>query len=208
MLDQALGGRGNLKGFDTLPACFLRAAAIAALLFVGPKAFAASLDDEVLSEINFARMHPSDYARELRSTAFDGASSEDPDAVEEAIVFLERQPALPPLERDGRIAAAAREHAANQGARGDMGHGPTGSLGRRLQENGVWAGLSAENISYGYDDARDVVRQLIIDSRVPSRGHRRNIFTRDYRAAGVACGPHRSYGAMCVIDFAGAIVQR
>ena len=191
-----------------MPACLFRAAAVAALLFAAPRAFAASLDDAVLSEINFARTHPSDYARELRSSALGGASSEDPDAVEDAIAFLEGQPALPPLERDGRIAAAAREHAVSQGARGDMGHGPPGSLGQRLRENGVWAGLSAENISYGYDDARDVVRQLIIDSRVPNRGHRHNIFTRDYRSAGVACGPHRAYGAMCVIDFAGAIVQR
>jgi uncharacterized protein YkwD len=67
--------------------------------------------------------------------------------------------------------------------------------------------MSAENISYGYDDARDVVRQLIIDSGVPTRGHRHNIFGGAYRLAGVACGPHRAYGAMCTIDFAGALAR-
>ena len=100
---------------------------------------------------------------------------------------------------------SAERPAQTQGARGDVGHGPAGSLGLRLRGQGVWAGLSAENISYGFEDPRDVVRQLIIDSGVPNRGHRRNIFAASYQLAGVACGPHRAYGYMCVIDFAGAL---
>jgi uncharacterized protein YkwD len=184
-------------------------------LAAAPAAFASSLDDAVLGEINFARAHPAEYARELRQQErspapddYSGFANEDPNAVDEAIDFLERQPPLPPLEPDTRIAAAAREHASAQGRRGDVGHGPAGALGKRLRDHGVWAGMSAENISYGYDEPRAVVRQMIVDTGVASRGHRRNIFTRDYSAAGVACGPHAAYGALCVIDFAGAIVQR
>lgn len=185
--------------------------AIAGLLFLAlaPAAQAATLsarlDDAVLDELNFARARPADYARELRREL---DRSDDPAAVEEAIDFLERQAALPPLEPDRRVAAAARQHAQVQGPRGDVGHGAAGGLGQRLRGQGVWAGLSAENISYGFDDARDVVRQLIIDSGVPGRGHRRNIFASAYKLAGVACGPHRAYGAMCVIDFAGALPPR
>lgn len=166
---------------------------------------AARLDDAVLDELNFARARPAEYARELRREI---NRSDDPAAVEEAIDFLERQAALPPLGADRRIAAAARQHTQAQGARGDVGHGAAGALGQRLRGQGVWAGLSAENISYGYDDPRDVVRQLIIDSGVPGRGHRRNIFGAGYQLAGVACGPHRAYGVMCVIDFAGALPPR
>ncbi|SFJ57421.1 CAP domain-containing protein [Caulobacter sp. UNC279MFTsu5.1] len=187
------------------------APAFAGLLFLAlaPAAQAASLvarlDDAVLEELNFARAQPAEYADELRREL---NRSDDPAAVEEAIDFLERQASLPPLEPDRRIAAAARQHAQTQGPRGDVGHGPAGSLGRRLRGQGVWAGLSAENISYGFDDPRDVVRQLIIDSGVPGRGHRRNIFGSGYQLAGVACGPHRAYGYMCVIDFAGALPPR
>lgn len=198
-----------------MPAFFLRAAVLVAALVSAPAAFAGGLDDAVLNELNFARTRPAEYARELRhqmrssgSDDYSGFANEDLDAVDEAIDFLERQPALPPLARDTRIAAAAREHAATQARRGGVGHGATGSLGQRLRNHGVWAGISAENISYGYDEPRAVVRQLIIDSGVAGRGHRRNIFTQGYRSAGVACGPHGAYGAMCVIDFAGAIVQR
>jgi uncharacterized protein YkwD len=133
---------------------------------------------------------------------------EEPGAVSEAIAFLERQAPLPALKADRRLDAAAREHAQAQGPRGDVGHGAAGGLGARLRAAGVFAGMSAENISYGHDDARTIVRQLVIDSRVAGRGHRRNIFSSGYSAVGVACGGHRQWGAMCVIDFAGAIVQR
>ncbi|WP_165185914.1 CAP domain-containing protein [Caulobacter soli] len=187
------------------------APAIAGLLFLAPAAQAASarlpvrLDDAVLDELNFARARPAEYARELRREL---DRSDDPAAVEDAIDFLERQAALPPLEPDRRVAAAARQHTQVQGAQGSVGHGAAGALGQRLRGQGVWAGLSAENISYGYDDPRDVVRQLIIDSGVPGRGHRRNIFATGYQLAGVACGAHRAYGYMCVIDFAGALPPR
>lgn len=183
------------------------APAFAGLLFLAlaPAAEAARLDDAVLDELNFARARPAQYADELRREL---NRSDDPAAVEEAIDFLERQASLPPLGPDRRVAAAARQHAQTQGARGDVGHGPAGSLGQRLRGQGVWAGLSAENISYGFEDPRDIVRQLIVDSGVPGRGHRRNIFGAGYQLAGVACGPHRAYGYMCVIDFAGALPPR
>jgi uncharacterized protein YkwD len=107
-----------------------------------------------------------------------------------------------------RIAAAARQHAARQGPRGDVGHGAPGSLGQRLRSAGLYAGLEAESISYGQESPRDVIRQLVVDSGVPDRGHRHDLFGRAYQAAGVACGPHAEWGSMCVIDLAGAIVRR
>ena len=186
----------------------LMRAAVAVALVIPAIAQAADLDAAVLDEINHVRAHPADYARELRRAPDWALEQEEPGAVEEAIDFLERQAPLAPLKGDRRLDAAARQHAQAQGLRGDVGHGPAGSLGGRLRANGVFAGLCAENISYGHDDARAIVRQLVIDSRVAGRGHRRNIFSTGYSAAGVACGEHRQWGSMCVIDFAGAIVQR
>lgn len=184
--------------------------AIAALAFAlawSPAAFALSLDDAVLAELNYARAHPADYAREMRREP-GGYANDDRAAFAEAVDFLEQQPALAPLKDDRRIATAAREHAQSQSASGAVGHGAPGGLGRRLRENGVWAGLSAENIAYGSRTATDVVRQLIVDSGVPNRGHRKNIFSGGYQLAGVACGPHPTYDVVCVIDFAGALAAR
>lgn len=193
--------------------------ALACLLFLTApldRAHADVLDLGVLDEVNFARTHPSDYAQVLlREAEADRASAskfagEDRSALNEAVEFLKRQDALPPLEPDARLAAAALAHAAAQGREGGFGHvSPDGeTLSERLKRQGIWAHLAGEDISYGYRTPRDVVRQLIVDSGVPDRGHRKNLFGPAYQAAGVSCGGHRAYGAMCVIDFASAVVAR
>lgn len=183
-------------------------AALAAVFMVPVAAHAADLDEAVLAELNYVRTHPAEYARELRRAPEWTFEQEEPGAVEEAIDFLERQQPLAPLKGDKRLGSAALQHVRMQGPRGEIGHGAAGSLGVRLRAAGVYAGMAAENISYGHDDAQAVVRQLIIDSRVAGRGHRRNIFATGYTTAGVACGGHRQWGSMCVIDFAGALMER
>jgi uncharacterized protein YkwD len=195
------------------------AAAFGALALAVPApapAGAQSLGSGVLRELNFARTRPAEYARVLLEEARSPRSAassfayEDRGALSEALDFLQRQAPLPPLREASGLEAAALDHAAAQGRDGGFGHtGSDGaSLGERLHRHGVWAGSAAEDISYGYQTPRDVLRQLIVDSGVPSRGHRNNIFERAYRSVGVGCGGHRVYGAMCVIDFAGALVRR
>jgi hypothetical protein len=181
------------------------------LFSAAPVAHAGSFEDEVLTELNYARANPRSYARELRR--YDAAYErdrgwDDPEAVEDAVDFLMRQRPLAPLRRDRGLEAAAALHADAQGPRGGVGHGASGSLSRRLQSQGVYAGLAAEAISYGQPTPRDVVRQLIIDSGVPNRGHRRDIFNGAYEFAGVACGRHARYSAMCVINFTGVVMRR
>ena len=190
----------------------------APLLFAAPTPLhAAGFEDAVLAEINQARANPQAYARELRHAQMRearygeegyGVTRDDPEAVDEAIDFLMRQPPLPPLTADSRLSAAARVHVSRQGRTGEVGHGAPGALGYRIQAQGLWAGLEAESISYGQRSPQDVVRQLVVDSDVPDRGHRKDMFGQAFQAAGVACGPHVQWGAMCVIDYAGAIVRR
>lgn len=188
------------------------ARAAAALLFclAALPAAAGPLEDDVLAELNYARADPVRYGRELAREAGDGAygllRDEDPRVVDEAIDFLMSQPPLPPLADHPGLSAAAAAHVRAQSRRGAEGHGGgTGGLSARLAGQRVFAGLSAEAISYGYSTPREVVAQLLVDSRVTGRGHRKTLLGRSWQAAGVACGPHAAYGAMCVIDFAGAI---
>jgi uncharacterized protein YkwD len=72
---------------------------------------------------------------------------------------------------------------------------------------GQWIGFAGENIYYGARDARGIVCGLIVDSGVSGRGHRKNLFNPAFAVAGVACGPHASYGAMCVMDFAAGYIE-
>ncbi|PYS79745.1 MAG: hypothetical protein DMF70_12490, partial [Acidobacteria bacterium] len=43
----------------------------------------------------------------------------------------------------------------------------------------------------------------LIDDGFASRGHRMRIMSENYRVAGVSCGPHPQFGAMCVLTLAG-----
>jgi uncharacterized protein YkwD len=188
----------------------------AATLVAGAPASASApgLDARVLDEINYARTRPADFARLLRdyrNHPEDGRTTiEGPGALDEAIEFLERQAPLPPLKADTRLARSAAGYAQDQGPQGFTGHvsADGATFSERIHRQQVWSMSSAEAISYGYENARDVVRQLIVDDGVSSRGHRKVLFDTMLRFAGVGCGPHRVYGAMCVIDFSGPMVVR
>jgi len=190
----------------------LLGASAATLVVAAWPAWAANLDRSVLDEINYARTHPAEYARDLLgSRGEDGQyGARDPRALEEAVDFLERQRPLPPLAADRALALAAGELTAAQGPRGLTGHaGADGSSpSERLHHRGVWRSMTAEAISYGYSTAEGVVRQLIIDEGVSNRGHRMTIFDPNLQIAGARCGRHAVYGYMCVIDFASAPVVR
>ena len=188
-----------------------------------------SLESAVLAEINFARTQPAAYARRLRG----GERSDDRrrdryeegdygygersygerldrgyggSAREEAIDFLSRQRPLRALNDSRGLSSAAARLAYEQARSGRVGH--TSALRERAEAHGVWSGMVAETISYGMTTPAAVVQQLIIDEGVADRGHREVLFDRSLSVAGVGCGPHRTWGYMCVIDFAGAVVRR
>lgn len=198
------GHRQNVVSLSLLFALFAVAAPTAVQ--------AGELEDATLAEMNFARAHPQDYARRLMEQPLSdwgqalARSGSPPDmaAYAEAVDFLMRQAPLPPLEPDGDLAKAALELVAAQGPTGAVGHsGPGGErFDTRLRRFGAQPGTLAENIAYGPPTPADMVRELIIDSGVPGRGHRRNIFHAGLAVAGVSCGPHRDYATMCVMDFA------
>jgi uncharacterized protein YkwD len=158
---------------------------------------------EVLAQINAARTDPADYAKTFRG------SSRSPSGAE-AVAFLERQTPVAPLAPSDMLASAAARHVADQGPGGLTGHtGTDGSSARdRIQGAGVYSSIIGEDISLGQETAAAVVRQLIIDEGVPSRAHRSDIFSPMFRFAGVACGPHKVFHEMCVIDFSGVVISR
>ncbi|MFA6115075.1 MAG: CAP domain-containing protein [Sphingomonas sp.] len=175
-----------------------------------------SLEDSVLDEINYVRANPQKYADELRQyrDLFDGRvvrlpgdpvgemTREGAYAVDEAIAFLDRQKPLPPLARGALLERAAHDLAEEQGETGRNGHrSADGAMpGDRVKRHGGDIFVS-ETISYGYSEHHAVVRQLVIDDGVASRGHRALIFATSNRFAGVGCGAHPTVRYMCVIDY-------
>ena len=201
----------GLSGFASAPARTTDSMADPAMA-AGPRD---GLAREVLEEINFLRTDPRGYVQVLRDyrTQFredivirPGRISiqtyEGVAAVDEAIRYMQRQPAMAALRPDAVLARAAADHVADQGASGGFGH--YGADGRdftvRIARRGGQP-YGGENISYGYETAREVVLQLLVDDNVRDRGHRVNLFREGFVRAGAACGRHARYDYMCVIDF-------
>lgn len=171
---------------------------------------AGDLADEVQAEINLARTAPREYARIVARESAGQRHLEGERVVREAIRFLEKARPLPSLRRAPGLQESARSHVADQGPAGGIGHrGDDGSTPwKRMARFGTWSGRAAENIAYGRHDARSIVVALIVDDGVRDRGHRQNIFGREFRCVGIATGPHARYGTMCVIVFAAFFKER
>jgi len=178
---------------------------------------------EVAAETNLLRRDPSSYIPYLNALLprFDGMVLERPGrpflrteegapAVQEAIEALRAARPVDPLLWSDGLARAAGDHVRDQGPVGGTEHrGTDGSdPARRMERYGQWRGAVAENIAYGENPAREVVLQLLIDDGVPNRGHREALLDPEWGVSGVACGRHRDYGQICVMDYAIGYVER
>ena len=178
---------------------------------------------EVAAETNQLRRDPASYLPDLEALLprFDGLVLERPGrpflrteegaaAVQEAVAALRSAGSAQPLAWSAGLARAAGDHVRDQGPVGGTEHeGTDGSdPARRMERYGQWRGAVAENIAYGENSAREVVLQLLIDDGVPGRGHREALLDPEWGVSGVACGRHRDYGQMCVMDYAAGYVER
>jgi uncharacterized protein YkwD len=176
---------------------------------------------DLLNEINQARANPQLYATYLEKLKpqFSGKqytpAGKDPltteegwNAVDEAIRFLKALKPLPPLMASNGLSLAALTHVKDQGNTGNTGHrGASGMIEERVKPYGRWSGAIGENICYGNDSARERLMTWLIDDGVPSRGHRRRLLATEYQVAGISCGSHPQYSAMCVLTLAGGFSE-
>ena len=159
--------------------------------------YLSTLEKDVLLEINKARTNPRAYAAlYLLPSVKDGSASE---AMKECIIEMKNTKALNALQPGKGLTLAAQEWVRLQGPSEYIGHDM--NLKVRLEKY-CYFGFYSENISYGYNDARKIVIQLLEDDNVPSRGHRKNILSRAFTHVGIGCGTHKRYNYMCVQDFA------
>jgi len=78
--------------------------------------------------------------------------------------------------------------------------GKSGYVGHNRQTKDCKTAFRGECCAYGNSDPLAVVMQLLIDTGVPSLGHR-YICLGWYEFAGISSAPHKSYGTNVVMDF-------
>ncbi len=179
-------------------------------------------EQDLLNEINQARVHPDVYAKYLSSLRplFNGknyqpngqpalTTEEGWDAVRDAINFLSAAKPQEPLNTSRGLRVAALTLFRDQNATGATGH--LGASSRMIEDRvkpfGTWQGAIGENLSYGKESARERVLTWLIDDGVASRGHRKRLLSADYQVAGLSCGPHPSFDTMCVLTLAGGFID-
>jgi hypothetical protein len=177
------------------------------------------LEQQVILELNKVRSNPKQYAEEYLEdllTAYSGKlfsypgqdpvkSQEGIHPLEECIEVLLKTEAMTSVNPAEGLAKAAAELVADQQKHGGIGHiSRNGSTPqKRIEKYGSWDICSAEDITYGSFEARQIVITLLIDDGVSDRAHRKNILNPCFKFAGVANGTHPSYLSMCIIDYAG-----
>jgi uncharacterized protein YkwD len=170
---------------------------------------ASAYEQAMIRELNRVRTDPAGFGRDLERyfsalgndrilVKQDGSRirmTEGRSAVREALAYLKKAKAQPPLSAVSCLSMAAAGHASDQSVSGDIGHtgrdgsGPSDRAGRFLSDKAY----CGENISYGKNSPFEVLVQLVVDDGVPSRGHRDNVFRADYQSAGFASGKHPRY---------------
>jgi len=153
--------------------------------------YLSELEKDVLLEINKARTNPRAYAAlYLLPFVRSGNASA---AMKECIIEMRDMKAVNALQPGKGLTLAAKEWVALQGPSEYTGHDMnTDPRIRKHWSCRTWG----ENISYGYNDARKIIIQLLEDDGVSSRGHRKNILSRAYTHVGVGCGAHKKYNYM------------
>jgi uncharacterized protein YkwD len=136
------------------------------------------------------------------------STNEGKGAWTEAIAFLEKQAPLPAFKIHKGLSLAAEDHALDMEKTGIFGHNSSNGMSFSDRINRRCAqgyGSSGENIGSEFDvagrnHALQTVTGLIIDDGVQSRGHRKNIFSKDFQYVGISS---RNQGdkIITVIDF-------
>jgi uncharacterized protein YkwD len=156
----------------------------------------------LLAEVNAARTDPVSFAG-----TFEGARTP---AAGEAVAFMRGHSPVSALTADPLLGGAAARHVADQGPSGLTGHvGTDGSSPRdRIQGAGLYSSMVAEEISLGQTMPSAIVWQLLVDESDAGRRHRADLMNGLFQVMGAACGRHRTWGAMAVIDLSSPIISR
>ena len=164
-------------------------------------------EKKVIMLINLARLDGTRYLQTYFRQYNDTPYAQMAASSNTYLVSLQKDMAgaknLPMLQPDKGLFKAARYHAKDSGEHGLVGHTSSDgtTMGKRLPKYVEGWQKIAENCSYGYNEAVNIVGQLLLDEDVPGLGHRKNILNPNLEFIGVAIAPHSIYRFNCVMDF-------
>ena len=157
--------------------------------------------------VNLARLDGKRYLQsyfgEYNETSYEDMKSSGNSYMKSLRADLDKVKDLPMLMPDEGLYKAAKSHAKDTGKNGLVGHTSSDgtAFSKRLPKFVKGWNRLAENCSYGYDNAAQIVGQLLLDEDVPSLGHRKSIINPELEYIGVSIQTHSKYRYNCVMDF-------
>ena len=174
---------------------------------------------EVFALLNKARTDPSWVAQELLkykgyykgmeyknpALGFIFETQEGVKAVEDAIDYLKKK-VYPqkPLIWNEKIQTSAQyllTHFDETGA--TSAQSSDFQLQQRMKKELGSVNSIAESSSFGFENPKEIIFQLVIDDGVQSRANRKNLYSPSFSDVGIVMGPHKDYGFCCILDFHG-----
>ena len=157
----------------------------------------ATIEPEILSEINRVRTNPQGYAKwlEEQKQHYDGIWLKLPGekpirtnrglkALNEAIAFLQKQQPLSPLPQSEATAANASDKLEN-----------------------FATSKNIQYISYGRTTPKGIVMSLVVDDLFPDRRRRKSLLSPDADNTGVVCKSDPTYAKVCAIAYSDSPVD-
>ncbi|MCU0434993.1 MAG: CAP domain-containing protein [Bacteroidia bacterium] len=154
-------------------------------------------EQRVIELCNIARTEPKRFAKEYAGPWIDSAGKKT-SYTNSLMRTLQSMKAVEALQFNEKLKETAAGHARKSGNAGTTGH--SGKKQRFKQSGFSYWG---ENCSYGYNNALDIVMQLLIDQNIKSLGHRKNILDPKFTHIGVSIHKHKKYTWNCVQNFGG-----
>lgn len=153
-----------------------------------------SLDGDVLKRENKTNIRTNEGAK----------------AVKEAIDYLSKADRAQALKWQDDLARCCKEHVEDTGPKGLMQHESSkgATVKERISQHGKIIHCYGENLSFHCDEPHEVLEQLIIDDGVLERGHRENIFNKEFKYFGCYSGPHKDFDCMSCLQFVGGLVKK
>lgn len=160
-------------------------------------------DDEklVIFYMNLARLDGVKFTDAYLSDLKGSSKTYEKSLVEDLKKSKDKKMLIP----NENLCKASRAHVNDIGPKGLVQHNSSDGTGTFVRVAKYYnGGAMAENISFGYSDPLQIIRQLLIDEGNEKVGHRKNILGDAYTRVGVAIGEHSKYRNMCCQDFSDA----
>ena len=174
---------------------------------ISDKISASNEELAIIVEINLMRSNPREYAEKYIKPRITASSSS---YWTSCVSDMSKITSLGEFTYAEGLYQVSKAHSTTQGKTTQTGHTRTNGESWSTVIDRYCKKYSSvgENISYGPNNARDIVIQLLVDDGVSSLGHRKNLLSKEYTSVGVSLDTHKYYRYMCVMNFASGWVDK